>query len=95
MISPSPPAPPCCLNPLPCVLAGKPLHSAAMWAERRRPKKTFVHLRATALVCRGLRFTQCWTVCVVLEGRDTVAATVEVPFSLLRLLCDNKASVPH
>jgi len=29
-----------------CLLAGKPLHSAAMWAELKKPKKTFVHLRA-------------------------------------------------
>lgn len=58
----SPSARPCCLL-YHLFLAGKRLHSAAMWAELRRPKKTFVHLRAKA---EKRTFTQrravCWRV---------------------------------
>lgn len=63
--------------------AGKPLRSAAMWAERRRPRKTFVHLEANA--------ERRWSVSVNVHTvlgclqvwRNTVAATVQVPSDLV------------
>lgn len=66
-----------------CFRREKPLRSAAMWAGRRRPRKTFVHLEANA-ERRWSVSVNAHTVLGCLQvWRNTVAATVQVPSDLV------------